>query len=301
MSSPKKVIIILGPTASGKTSMAVRLCREIKGEIISADSRQLFREMTIGSGKDLDEYGEIPYHLIDILDAGEEFSVSDFQQKALEALMDITNRGVRPVICGGTGHYVKALIEDYQFDFPKSDLARARHLESLNREALLSRLRSLDQNHPCLFRKESKRRLARAIEKLESSSFSSPRLTTYRKNYNHLMLYIETQRSQISARIKARLERRLQHGLIQEVETLSLLGISDERLERYGLEYKWVSYFLAGKITRERLFEKLYTEIRRYAKRQMTFIRYLEKSGHQPIAIENYDHLSREVKRFLSH
>ncbi len=275
-----KVLIILGPTASGKTALAVKLAELVRGEIISADSRQVFRGMDIGSGKDLAEYGSTPYHLIDIRPAGGEYSVSDFQHDAHLALSDIRSRNRVPIICGGTGHYVKSLLDDYNFDHIRSDPSITHYLEQLPREILFKKIQSLGLWEDHHWESDSRRRMARAIEKHTHSQSSTPPAPNFSEQYHPLTFYVEIERDILISRIESRLADRLQSGLIAEVEVLIKEGVSHHRLERYGLEYKWVSLYLRGELDYQEMFQKLAVEIRRYAKRQMTFIRYLQKTGH---------------------
>ncbi|MFH2129046.1 MAG: tRNA (adenosine(37)-N6)-dimethylallyltransferase MiaA [bacterium] len=281
MGPKEKVIIILGPTASGKTTLAVQLARKIGGEIISADSRQVFRKMDIGSGKDLSEYESIPYHLIDIRPAGDDYSVSDFQRDALSALSDIVSRKAVPIICGGTAHYVKALLDDYRFPAQKTDRAKTQALELLPREALYTRIKSLGlwENHH--WEKDSRRRMARAIEKQTLTNFENNPEQSFRDSYTPRVFFTRIERENLLLRVEQRLNQRFQSGLIEEVESLLAGGVSHDRLERYGLEYRWISRYLKGDMNFEEMFQKLLVEIRRYAKRQMTFLRHLQKKGHR--------------------
>lgn len=293
-----QIPIIIGPTASGKTALAVKLAKEINGEIISADSRQVYRGMDIGTGKDLGEYGNIPYHLIDVVDAGEEFSVSDFQSLALPAISTIIERNSTPIICGGTGHYVKALIEDYRFDMDKSDLDFTNQLEKQSREYLYLMLKDLEIWESHHWENDSKRRIARAIEKAAKGKSKRIRLPSFKELYDFRIYYVKIERETVRQRIKTRLISRLEEGMIDEVKELASSGVSHERLERYGLEYKWISYYLRGKITETELIEKLSVEISRYAKRQMTFIRYLQKQGHLLTGVSCYEELIRDFRNW---
>lgn len=289
MNLKKKVIIILGPTASGKTALAVRLAKRVDGEIISADSRQVFCGMDIGSGKDLSEYGPIPHHLIDIRPAGSEYSVSDFQRDALSALSDITSRSKSPIICGGTGHYVKSLLDDYVFESPGTDLSKTLALESLPRDELYRKIKALglwEQHH---WESDSRRRMARAIEKETARSKNPAAAAVFRTSYDPYCFYLAPDRTIQIQKIEKRLKERLASGLVEEVERLISEGVSAERMERYGLEYRWVTRYLRNELSLGEMTEKLAVEIRRYAKRQMTFIRYLQKQGHQLQPIDDPD------------
>jgi tRNA dimethylallyltransferase len=289
------VIIITGPTATGKTSLAVQLAKQYFGEIVSADSRQVFRRMDIGTGKDLNEYDLVPYHLIDILEPSAEFSVSDFQKLAIKDINNIIARKKLPIVCGGTGHYIKALIENYQFMAPKTDLKSTNQLEKKDRMFLYQKIKDLGLWEDHHWEKDSKRRMVRAIEKAlldpNENSLLPPIAFKYTVFYTHL------ERKIIRDRIKVRLDQRLTEGMVEEVQALLESGISENRLERFGLEYKWILFHLNGKLTYEAMKNKLYTEICRFAKRQMTFIRYLEKSGHHLIPIQNYHELEKAIHK----
>jgi len=295
----QKIIIIIGPTASGKTNIAVQLAHKIHGEIISADSRQVFKGMDIGSGKDLDEYGSIKYHLIDIREAGAEFSVSDFQKHTLQSLHDITSKAKIPIICGGTGFYIKALIEDYQFDKPPSDKTITDPLEKLDRSKLYQMLESLGLWHQHHWESDSKRRIARAIESHLAPAMPVDSKHTFADTYQARIYYKQVDRNDLKSKIIKRLDNRLKQGLIKEVESLLNRNISLERLERYGLEYKWIARYLNNMITYDEMFSKLTVDICRYAKRQMTFIRYLAKQGHLLIPITEGADFFEEIGNWL--
>jgi len=300
MEAVKPVIIILGPTASGKTSLAVRLALRTAGEIISADSRQVYRNMDIGSGKDLAEYGAVPYHLIDIRPAGDDYSVSDFQKDALSALHDITSRNRLPIICGGTGHYVKALLEDYAFTETRSDLILTNSLEKLPRTELYRQINELGLWEMHHWESDSSRRMARAIEKAKKGLLPLLHHHKFSDQFRPFLFHLQVDRVDLRHRIAKRLKLRLEAGLIEEVEQLLAAGVSHERMERYGLEYRWGSRFLRGMVNRDLLFEKLCGDIQRYAKRQITFIRYLQKCGHQIEVVSDPDRFIGQVMSLLS-
>ncbi len=299
MSKPK-AIILMGPTASGKTNLAVRLAIKLKGEIISADSRQVYKNMDIGTGKDLDEYGDTPYHLISVVEAGAEFSVSDFQTLAWKAINQIIEDGQFPIICGGTGHYIKALLEDYQFTHKKSDLEFTGDLERKPTNELHQQLKDLglwDIHH---WKNDSKRRMARAIEKELIQHKSQQEISSFSATLDYRIYFTNTQREELKKRIKHRLIERLDEGMTDEAKNLLRMGVSHDRLERYGLEYKYLSLYIKGDITRDQLIEKLCMEISRFAKRQMTFIRYMERNGHQMIPVRNFTDLWEDVSKWMN-
>ncbi len=295
-----KVIVLTGPTASGKTAFAVKLAKKIQGEIVSADSRQVFIGMDIGTGKDLKEYDTIPYHLIDIARAGSEFSVSDFQKKALSALRVISSRSHIPIICGGTGHYIKALLEGYQFLYPKTDLRMTIELERQDREALYKKLKQLDLWHLQDWENDSKRRMVRAIEKKQLQIKKSVRSPDFSSQFESRLYFRSLPREIIKQKIHDRLLQRMEEGMIEEVRSLLAAGLSHQRLERYGLEYKHVSFYLRDLMGYDEMLSKLRTEISRFAKRQMTFIRYLQKSGHHLHPVEDYASFEGDVLNWLS-
>ncbi|MDP5140705.1 MAG: tRNA (adenosine(37)-N6)-dimethylallyltransferase MiaA [Spirosomaceae bacterium] len=291
--------IILGPTASGKTKLAVALAKQLNGEIISADSRQVYRGMNIGTGKDYEEYiidnQQIKYHLIDILDAGEKYDVSRFKTDCLKAITDIQSRNKTPIICGGTGLYVEALLRDFTtFDVPPNEELRKELLEK-STEELLEILNRISPNHEVDI--STRKRIIRGIEVF---SVNNEQLTIINnraktnvgqkpktQNLKPIPIAIgnklfclnppvELRREKITKRLRQRIDN---EGLIEEVEDLLNSGITPEQLIYYGLEYKFITEYLQGNGTKEELFERLNTAIHRFAKRQMTFFRSMEKRG----------------------
>ena len=277
------LVCVLGPTASGKTHCAVSLARRFNtlagapvAEIISADSRQVYRGMDIGTGKDLAEYGEIPYHLIDIVDAGEPYDLYNYQQDFERVYADIRERGRLPILCGGTGLYIQAVTSAYNLPVvpPNPDL-RA-ELEEADIEELREIYCERCEPDPAVM--ESKRRLIRAIEiafykeehPLEKTGFQ-PKKTFF--------IGTVVSREERNARIDRRLAARLDEGLVEEVQGLLDKGIPAETLLRYGLEYKFVTEHLLGLVDREGMQTLLATAIHQFAKRQMTFFRGMESKG----------------------
>ena len=297
MTKPK-AIILMGPTASGKTQLAVQLAKKTGGEIISADSRQVYKSMDIGTGKDLNEYGCVPYHLIDVVEAGKEFSVSDFQKLAWQVLVELKGRSVIPILCGGTGHYVKSLIDDYQFNHKKSDLLYTLQLEAKPAAYLHQKLKDLGLWEAHHWENDSKRRMARAIEKQTRVDKPLTTFPSFKSTFDYRIFYTSTNRKDLKKRITTRLIHRLKEGMVKETQELLDRGMSHARLERYGLEYKFLSRFIRGEISEDQLIEKLTVEISRFAKRQMTFIRYMEKNGHKMIPIKNFDELWSHVSQW---
>ncbi|MDD2734528.1 MAG: tRNA (adenosine(37)-N6)-dimethylallyltransferase MiaA [Desulfuromonadaceae bacterium] len=274
----RNMLTILGPTASGKTRLAVALARKYGGEIISADSRQVFRGMDIGSGKDLHEYGPVPYHLIDILDAGGEFSVFEFQRRFHDAVADISSRQAVPVLCGGSGMYLDAALRGYQMiEVPNNDSLRSELATKSDAELTeeLLRLKPGLHNSTDLLERE---RTIRAIEiacgalKIAAANAPQPPVLA-------VVIGIQWEREALRQRITNRLKERLENGLIEEVEFLHAGGIAWERLDYYGLEYRYVGSYLRGVMNRNDLFQRLNSAIHNFAKKQGNWFRRMERHG----------------------
>ncbi len=277
-SLPYNLLAVLGPTASGKTRLAVALAEELGGEIISADSRQVFRAMDIGTGKDLHEYGHVPYHLIDICEPGNEFSVFAFQRLFIQAFEEITGRGRLPLLCGGTGMYLDAALRGYRLvKVPEDEALRAELKQKCDAElaAMLRELRPDQHNSSDLTDRD---RTVRAIEiaRHEALHRSDPEPFP---DIRPLVIGIRWERPELRRRITERLGQRLESGMIQEVERLHDSGISWERLDYYGLEYRFVGAYLRGESNRNDLFQRLNGAIHAFAKRQETWFRRMEKHG----------------------
>ena len=275
------LITILGPTATGKTALAAEVAYRLEAEIISADSRQVFRGMDIGTGKDLADYTlhgtTIPHHLIDICDPGEEYSAYRFLRDFNAALADIQSRHRQPILCGGTGLYIDAVLRHYRLADAPVDPDYRRSLEPYSDEELTQRLASYGplHNHTDT---ETRDRLVRALE-IQEFALAHPDACTQAPDLEHHIYGLLLPREEVIARIEARLRRRIDEGMTSEVQHLLDQGIAPERLMRYGLEYRHVTRFLLGQCTQEELFRDLFTDIRRFAKRQMTWFRRMERSG----------------------
>ena len=281
-------IVLLGPTASGKTSLAVRLAYNFNLEIISADSRQVYKGLDLGSGKDLDEYNysgkNIPYHLIDVTDLNSEYNVFDFTKDFYRAFENITGRNIIPLITGGTGMYLDAVIRKYELVEVPENPEFHQNLLSKPLEELSKLLLSLK---PDLHNKTDLEDKARVIKAIEIASYMQS--DEYLKNKEELLklpdiqpliLGTSLERPLLRENIKKRLDERFAQGMIEEVENLHKQGFSYERMERLGLEYRFISEYLEGKITsKEELSEKLYTAICQFAKRQETWFRGMERKG----------------------
>ncbi|MEX1001324.1 MAG: tRNA (adenosine(37)-N6)-dimethylallyltransferase MiaA [Crocinitomicaceae bacterium] len=277
------ILTILGPTASGKTRVACALADRIGGEIISADSRQIYRYMDIGTGKDIEEYQvegrEVPYHLIDSKDPGYKYNIAEFQLDFLNLLPQIHSRGKTAILCGGSGLYIDAALNGSSFLGIPMDKKRQAELEKLSEEQLRQQFESLSKRVRESLNDETKRRLIRAIIIDEHLQQHPDFETVTIPPFNTTIFGIDISREKRRKNITQRLAERLENGLIEEVEYLLDHHLSHEDLDYYGLEYKWVGMYLRKEITKQELFEGLNTAIHQFSKRQMTWFRRMEKQG----------------------
>jgi tRNA dimethylallyltransferase len=275
------MITILGPTASGKTALAAHLAYALDGEVISADSRQVYRGMSIGTGKDLSEYivngTNIPYHLIDIADPGYEYNIFEYQQDFLAAYHDITSRGKLPVLCGGSGMYLESVLQKYRLGKINSTLETLKTLSQKTDEELKDMLLSMKNQHNTTDLLD-RQRMIRAIlisiskdEKAEEITFPE-QLTSY-------IFGLQWERELLRERITNRLRTRLNKGLIEEVNQLLNTGLTADQLKFYGLEYRYITLYLEEKLDYNEMFRQLNIAIHQFAKRQMTWFRKMERSG----------------------
>ncbi len=275
------MLAVVGPTACGKTALAVKLALALGGEVVSADSRQVYRGMDIGTGKDISEYlcdgVDVPYHLIDIVDAGEKYNLFEFQRDFLSAYNDIKARGRFPILCGGSGMYVESVLKGYRLiPVPENpelrDRLKDKSLEELT--AILASYKTLHNNTDT----DTAKRAIRAIE-IEDYYSKCPVEERDFPNIKCLTVGLMVEREVRRERISRRLLARLQEGLIEEVEGLMASGITPEQLIYYGLEYKYVTLYLTGAMTRDEMINALETAIHQFAKRQMTWFRGMERRG----------------------
>lgn len=275
------MLTILGPTATGKTQLAASLAAKLNGEVLSADSRQIYRGMDLGTGKDLADYtvgGErIPYHLIDLVEAGEQYNVFEFQRSFIQAFDEIRSRGSFPVFCGGSGLYLEAVLKGYQLTQVPSNKARREELELLSLAELSDLLKSYKSVHNSSDT-ETRNRAIRAIE-IEEYLQKHPELDIQFPAIKSLVVGVHFDREVRRERITNRLKQRLGEGMIEEVQGLLNKGLTPADLTYYGLEYKFVTLFLTGELTREEMFERLNIAIHQFAKRQMTWFRKMERDG----------------------
>jgi len=275
------LITVIGPTASGKTGFAAALAYELNGEIISGDSRQIYRRMNIGTGKDLSDYvvsgRQIPYHLIDIREPGYKYNVCEFQQDFIEAYNDIKKRNKLPILCGGTGMYIEAVLKGYKLvSVPENKELRER-LEKKSLEELTAILRTYKTLHNTTD-VDTARRAVRAIEIEEYYRTLPPEYTDF-PAIAGLIFELDIPREERRARISKRLRARLNEGMVEEVEELLKSGISPENLIYYGLEYKFITLYLIGQIDYNQMVSQLEIAIHQFAKRQMTWFRGMETRG----------------------
>ncbi|HYH55042.1 MAG TPA: tRNA (adenosine(37)-N6)-dimethylallyltransferase MiaA [Anseongella sp.] len=294
-----RILTVLGPTASGKTRLAVELAGKINGAIISADSRQVFRGMDIGTGKDLQEYGSVPYYLIDIREAGEEYHVAAFREDFIVALSQITARGRVPVLCGGTGLYIQAALRGLPFAAVPVNPELRLDLENKSNAELLALFHSIPSAYSARADTSTRKRLLRAIEigrYLQQNVLEIKESPLFDPLVIGISLSPETRRE----RITERLHRRLASGFLEEVQRLLDEGVNREKLFFYGLEYKFAAMHLAGELDYPTMVSRLNTAIHQFAKRQMTFFRKLEKDGLKIHWINGALPLETQVKTALA-
>jgi len=296
-----EIIIVLGPTASGKTNLAVQIASNLNGEIISADSRQIYKGLDIGTGKDLEEYNldnkTINHHLIDILNPKENYSVYSFQRDFISSYKKITNKNKKIILCGGTGLYIESLLLDYDLsNSPPPDTNLRLKLSKKSTSELKSYLNDINNDIIKNPKNDTKNRIIRNIEICLSSKKSSPTLKEIPLN-NYKVIGINPGRDIIRKKITDRLIKRLEEGMILEVENLLKSGVEHDRLFYFGLEYRYVSEYIIGNLTYDELVKNLNTAIHRFAKKQMTFFRRMEKRNIEINWIENNN--LNEIKDLL--
>ncbi len=273
------LISILGPTATGKTSLAVALAHKIGAEIISVDSRQVYRKMDIGTGKDIDEYEKlkVPYHLIDIAEPGEKYDMYKFLSDFYKAYEHIKQRQKKVVLCGGSGMYLEAILKGYNIVKVPPNMELRKELNKLSDCSLVELLQTMKKLHNTSDT-SSRERLIRAIE-IQKYYQAHNISQTRESKLQHLNFGIELPRSVVRKNITERLQQRLNEGMTDEVKSLLEAGVSPQTLKYYGLEYKFITMYLCREISYNEMFEKLNTAIHQFAKRQMTWFRRMEKNG----------------------
>ena len=275
------LITVLGPTAGGKTSFAAQLAKALDTEIISADSRQIYKGMDLGSGKDIDDYTvdgvQIPYHLIDILPAGEKYNVFRYQKDFFDVYQQVTAKGKMPILCGGTGLYLESVVKNYQLiDVPANPELR-KNLEQYSLPELkemLAKMKTLHNDTDT----DTKKRAIRAIE-IETFILENPKVVPSYPKIDSLVFGIKNPRDIEREKIRIRLEQRLNEGMVDEINNLIKSGVKAEDLIYYGLEYKYVTLYAIGQMSFDEMKEQLYIAICQFAKRQMTWYRRMERTG----------------------
>jgi len=296
----KNLIVILGPTASGKTRLAARLAFDLNGEIISADSRQVYRKMNIGTGKDLNEYvvdnHPIPYHLIDVEDPENEFNLFEFQKRFYSVFDAVRKKGQLPVLVGGTGLYLESVL--CRYDMPEAPVNREKRNDLVKKttkelQQILCALKPRLHNTTDL---EDRKRLIRAVE-IEMARTTAKKKTSEKPEMEAAVFGIQWDRAELRQRITNRLEERLQNGMIEEVADLHAAGLNWSRLESFGLEYRFIAEYLQQKTSFDAMKNKLATAIHQFAKRQETWFRRMEKKGVAIdwIAHDDYSALKAKV------
>lgn len=282
MNVKKSLIVIVGPTASGKSELAVKIARKIGGEIISADSRQIYKGMDIGSGKVEGQwtkvgpnkkvylYKGVPHHLIDEASPRVQYSVARFQKNAKKIIADIFARGKTPIICGGTAHWIDAVVFNQALPQVKPDAKLRAKLANLTTEQMFEKLQKLDPERAVEIDARNPRRLVRALEIVMSTGKPVPKMKN-ESPYDVKWIGLNPDPEALQVKIKKRLAARLKQGMLKEVQKLHKSGLSWKRLESFGLEYKYCALHLQGKLTAEEMKDQLLTAIRQYSKRQMTW------------------------------
>ncbi len=319
--SKSKLLIIIGPTSSGKSGLAVVLAKKFNGEIVSCDSRQIYKAMGLGTGKVAGKwlksntclnrgrgfneyfiYKGIVHHLIDLINPKKQYSAALFQRDAKKIIADIIARGKLPILCGGTAHWIDAVIYDQQLPDVKPDARLRRQLGRLSAECLFARISRLDSQRAKTIDRHNKRRLIRALEIVILSGKPVPPFggipserSKSRGPYDTLWLGLNPPQNILFAEIKKRLKQRLNAGMIKEVKQLHRHGLSYKRLKSFGLEYKFVSLYLQKRLSYDKMFEQLFTAIKQYSKRQMTWW----KKNKDIRWIKNEQRIEKIVKNFL--
>ena len=281
MATKYNIIVILGPTASGKTSVAAHLAARINGEIISADSRQVYKSLNLGTGKDYNDYlinrEAVPYHLIDIAEPGYQYNVYEYQQDFLKAYSNITGKGKMPILCGGTGLYIEAALEEYKLIQVPVNVELRENLEKKDLNELAEMLSSYRNLHNTTDITQKKR----AIRAIEIEEYYKTHSVPAGETLALKPLYIGVKFDRLTERqrITKRLNERLNEGMVDEVRNLLDNGTTPEQLIYYGLEYKFITRYIIGEISFDEMFALLNTAIHQFAKRQMTWFRRMERKG----------------------
>ncbi|MBI9038078.1 MAG: tRNA (adenosine(37)-N6)-dimethylallyltransferase MiaA [Bacteroidales bacterium] len=295
------IITILGPTASGKTTLASNLASKLNAEIISGDSRQVYRGMDIGTGKDLIDYvvgkQTIPHHLIDIVDAGCEYNVFEYKKDFYKVFNEINHRKKIPILCGGSGMYIESVLSDYRLIQVPENLALRDELEIINTEKLVEILSSYGSLHN-VSDTSDRRRLIRAIE-IQQFYKTYENIQTKIPPIKSIIFGIDLEREEVRNSITKRLNARLQQGMIEEIKALMKSGLSSDQIKFYGLEYKFLTSYVKGELSYDEMFRQLNTAIHQFAKRQMTWFRRMEKKGFKINWIDGKLNLEAKIEKCM--
>ncbi len=290
-----KIVVVLGPTASGKSDLAVKLAKRFNGEIISADSRQVYKGMDIGTGKIKEgEMQKISHHLLDVASPKRRFSVSQYKKLAEKEIEKILEKKKLPIVCGGTAFYIKALVDGIIIPEIPPDWKLRKELEKKDENELYNKLLKEDPRRAKNIDKSNKRRLIRALEIIEKTKGKIPKIK-FRSPYAPLFLGIKIGQGILNKKIDRRLSARLNEKMIEEVERLRKSGVSFKRLEEFGLEYKWISFYLQNKNGYKKTVDSLSTDIKKFSKRQMIWWKHDKRINW----IKNYKEAGLLTKNFL--
>jgi len=296
------MITILGPTATGKTNFAAHIAAKLKGEIISADSRQVYKGMDIGTGKDYDDYivdsQPLPYHLIDIVDPGYEYNVYEFRRDFMAAYNDILSREKLPILCGGTGMYIESILKGYSLMNVKFNNELRDKLQSKTDNELVEILNSFKVPHN-ITDTSDRIRLIRAIE-IQEYYKVHPDEALEHEQIDSTIFGISLERQLVRERITERLHQRLENGMVEEVERLIDEGVSSESLMFYGLEYKFITKYILGEISYDVMVKRLNIAIHQFSKRQMTWFRKMERAGFQINWIDGELPMEEKLKKVFN-
>lgn len=293
------MITILGPTASGKTTVAANVAYRMNGEVISADSRQVYRNMNIGTGKDYDDYSiegrEVSCHLLDICEAGEKYSVYRYQKDFLTVYNEIVSREKLPVMCGGTGMYIESILEGYRLISVPVNYSLRDNLEGKSMEELTNILKTYKELHNItdITRRETTVRAIEIAKYYSDHNYEESELP----EIDSLVVGIKFDRNSRRKRISDRLRTRFEDGMVEEVKSLLESGVSEETLIYYGLEYKFITWYLQEKISYDEMFSQLETSIHKFAKRQMTWFKRMERKGINIRWMDGYMSLDEKIEK----
>jgi tRNA dimethylallyltransferase len=291
-----KIVVVVGPTASGKSDCAVCVAKEFDGEVVSADSRQVYKGLDIGTGKITpEEMQGIPHHLLDVADPQTQCTVSDYKKLADHAINDIIQRGKLPILCGGTGFYIQAVVDNITLPEVSPNTELRKQLKEKPAVELFALLKEKDPEYAEVIDKYNSHRLIRALEIVETLGSVPPIQSA--PQYHSLQIGISTDNDTLRKKIKERLLKRIDQGMIEEVKQLHGEGMSWERMEEFGLEYRYIARYLQGKLSHEEMVEKLYNEIWHYAKRQKTWFK--KDARIQWFSVTDTESIFKEVELFV--